>query len=147
MRSNILRTWLRKFVSENPQRWKERQINDDDGNLIAITIEEIPEPPAPTAEELALQALNKAKGDRALAVSEIIVTVDGMAFDGNEEAQNRVARTITAAQALGVDLSTELRTWVLADNTVAQVTVEQLAKALRLAGDAQTALWTVPYEE
>ena len=103
--------------------------------------------PAPTAEELAAQELAQAKAERAEAVSQIIVEVDGMKFDGDEESQTRMGRTIAAAVALGVDLTTEKRTWVLADNTVAQVTIAQLAEALRLAGDTQTALWTVPYEE
>lgn len=56
-----------------------------------------------------------------------------------------MGRTIAAAVALGVDLTTEKRTWVLADNSIAQVSIKQLAEALRLAGNAQTELWTVPY--
>lgn len=35
--------------------------------------------------------------------------------------------------------------WVLADNTIAQVTRVQLKQALRLAGEAQTAIWANPY--
>lgn len=101
--------------------------------------------PEPTAEELAAQELAQAKAERADAVSKIIVTVDGMKFDGDEESQTRMGRTIAAAVAIGVDLATEKRTWVLADNSIAQVSIKQLAEALRLAGDTQTALWTVPY--
>lgn len=98
---------------------------------------------APTPEEL----LEQAKKERAEAVSKIIVEVDGMQFDGDETAQTRMGRTISSAIALGVDLNTEKRIWVLADNTVAEPTVAQLAQALKLAGDKQTELWTVPYEE
>lgn len=101
---------------------------------------------APTEEELAAQELEWAKMRRATEVAKITVTVDGMVFDGDETAQTRMGRTIAAAIAQGVDLETTKRTWVLADNTVAEVTVKQLAEALQLAGDAQTALWTVPYE-
>lgn len=118
------------------------------------TVEEIPEP---TEEEKAAQLLAEAKGDRAAAVSRIIVSVerkdkDGktvkvLNFDGDEEAQTRMSRTIVAAQALGADIETETRTWVMSDNSIEQVTIAELAEALRLAGDAQTALWTVPYEE
>lgn len=35
--------------------------------------------------------------------------------------------------------------WVLADNTIAQVTKEQLRQALRMSGEAQTAIWADPY--
>lgn len=102
--------------------------------------------PEPTAEELEAQALAQAKAERAEAVSKITVEVDGMVFDGDEEAQTRMGRTVSAALALGVDINTEKRTWVLHDNTVAQPTIAQLAEALRLAGEAQTKLWTVPYQ-
>ena len=104
------------------------------------------ERPAKTAEEIAADELAAAKNVRAQAVSKIVVTVDGMTFDGDETSQERMARTITAAVATGEDMSATT-TWVLADNTVAQVTIRQLAQALRLAGEQQTELWTVPYEE
>ena len=103
--------------------------------------------PDPTPEEIAEQELQQAKTQRAEAVSSIKVQVDGMKFDGDETAQTRMGRTISAAIALGVDLNTQKRTWVLADNTVAEPTIAQLAQALKLAGDEQTKLWTVPYEE
>lgn len=92
------------------------------------------------------QELAQAKYERAEAVSKITVEVDGMKFDGDETAQTRMGRTISAAMALGVDLNTEKRTWVLADNTIAEPTIAQLAQALKLAGDEQTRLWTVPYQ-
>lgn len=102
--------------------------------------------PEPTPEEIEAQELAEAKAERAEAVSKIIVEVDDMKFDGDETAQTRMGRTISAAMALGVDLNTEKRTWVLADNTVAKPTIAQLAKALELAGNEQTRLWTVPYQ-
>lgn len=108
---------------------------------------QVKEIPAPTPEELEAQALAEAKAERAEAVSKIVVEVDGMRFDGDEESQGRLSRTISAAVALGVDLDTYTQAWVLADNTIAQPTIKQLATALKLAGEAQTALWTVPYEE
>ena len=88
----------------------------------------------------------QAKAERAAAVSRITVTVDGMVFDGDETSQERMSRTITAALATGEDMSATT-TWVLADNTVAQVSITQLAQALRAAGEQQTKLWTVPYDE
>lgn len=89
-------------------------------------------------------ALSNAKAERAKAVAAITVVVDGMTFDGDETAQGRMARAITMFQASSLPEDTTTA-WVLADNTVAQVTVNQLAQALLLAGQKQTELWTVPY--
>lgn len=108
-----------------------------------------PIPPEPTPEEIAerekAEALAQAKKERAEAVSRLTVTVDGMVFDADETSQNRMSRVVAGAQALGIDQSTT-QIWVLADNTVAQPTVAQLAQALKLAGEAQSALWIVPYQ-
>ena len=122
---------------------------EDKGDYYEVVA--IPKPPEPTPEEIAErekeEALAQAKKERAEAVSKLTVTVDGMVFDADETSQNRMSRVVAGAQALGVDLNTTTQIWVLADNTVAQPTVAQLAQALKLAGEAQTALWTKPYEE
>ena len=101
--------------------------------------------PAPTPEEQQQELMEQKKALRAEAVSRITVEVDGMVFDGDETAQDRMARAITMFQAnnLPADYQTD---WVLADNTIAKVTVTQLSQALLLAGKEQTALWTVPYQ-
>ena len=95
--------------------------------------------PEPTAEELAEQALAEAKAERAEAVSQITVEVDGFVFDGDEVSQERMARSIVALD------DGETIVWVLHDNSIAQVSKEQLKTALRLAGQKQTELWTKPY--
>lgn len=97
--------------------------------------------PEPTVEELAAQALEQAKAERAEAVAALTVEVDGMVFDGDEKAQERMARAVSMADSL--DEETE---WVLHDNTVAIVTAAQLRRACRAAGKKQTALWVKPYE-
>lgn len=97
--------------------------------------------PEPTAEELAAQALNQAKAERAAAVAALTVEVDGMTFDGDEMAQERMARAVSMADSL--EEETE---WVLHDSTVAIVTAAQLRRACRAAGKAQTALWVKPYQ-
>lgn len=102
------------------------------------------EAPAKPQNVIDAEILAQAKAERAAAVASITVTVDGMVFDGDETAQERMARTVTAASATGASMD-DTTTWVLHDNTVAQVSIQQLATALRLAGEAQTALWTVPY--
>lgn len=84
--------------------------------------------------------LNEAKAKRAEKVNSITVEIDGMVFDGDEKAQERMARAVIMANSL--DEETE---WVLHDNTVATVTAEQLKRACREAGKKQTELWVVPY--
>ena len=96
--------------------------------------------PEPTQEELDAQALAQAKVERAEAVAKIVVEVDGMKFDGDETSQVRMARSAVAMT------DDETITWVLHDNTIAQVTKVQLLQALRLSGEEQTRLWTMPYE-
>ena len=95
------------------------------------------ERPAKNADEI----LADAKVERAAAVNKITVEVDGMIFDGDEKAQERMARAVVMADSLE-----EKTNWVLHDNTVAQVSAGQLKQACRLAGQKQTELWTVPYE-
>jgi hypothetical protein len=101
--------------------------------------------PEKPAEVVAEEELAKLKAERAAAVAALTVEVDGMIFDGDETAQERMARTVTAATATGASMDATT-TWVLHDNTVATPTIRQLATALRMAGEAQTALWTKPYQ-
>lgn len=97
--------------------------------------------PEPTEAELAAQALTRAKAERAAAVAALAVEVDGMTFDGDEKAQERMARAVLMAES-----PEESMEWVLADSSVAVVTAEQLRRACRAAGKAQGALWVKPYE-
>ena len=98
------------------------------------------ENPEKPADVLAAEALAAAKAERAAAVAALTVEVDGMVFDGDEAAQERMARAVLMADSM--DETTE---WVLADNTVAVVTAEQLRRACRAAGKSQTVLWVRPY--
>jgi hypothetical protein len=96
--------------------------------------------PEKTVDEIAIEEMFKAKSERADYVSKIVVEVDGMKFDGDETSQDRMARSVVA-----LNDDNETVQWVLADNTIAQVTRIQLKQALRLAGEAQTAIWANPY--
>jgi len=92
-------------------------------------------------EQIAAITLQKAKQKRQTDVESIVVTSAlGNAFDGNEEAQTRMARAIVA---LGELNTTQ---WVLANNTVVEVTREELLEVLQLAGAQQTAIWITPYD-
>ena len=79
------------------------------------------------------------KEQRADAVSRIVVTTEaGNAFDGDEVSQGRMARAILGLQAAGAGATVG---WVLANNTVIQVTALELIEALTRAGSAQSTLW------
>jgi hypothetical protein len=83
----------------------------------------------------------KAKKIRTKLVSDILVTTQtGKVFDGDEVAQGRIARAILSLEPL------EETIWVLANNVPTMVSREELQEALRLAGIAQTQVWTTPYE-
>jgi hypothetical protein len=85
-----------------------------------------------------IQASREAKKKRRdELVKEIIVTVDGIPFDGDELSQERMARAIIVLNPL------EVTYWNCEDNVVREVTREQLSTALRLAGEAQTNLWFI----
>lgn len=96
-----------------------------------------------TAVENEAQELAIAKRERAAKVAMLKVEVDGLIFDGDETAQSRMARAITAAEVSGL----ESTVWVLADNTVKTVTKAQLQQALSKAMLAMSKLWTEPYQE
>lgn len=100
------------------------------------------EAPAKPQEVIDAEVLEQAKSERAIAVASIVIEVDGMVFDGDEKAQERMARAVTLA-----DSPEETTEWVLHDNTIAVVTAEQLRRVCKLAGKAQTALWTKPYTD
>jgi hypothetical protein len=100
-----------------------------DENAIVLPQEEL------DAVEAQLPAI--AKDIRQRLVDEIVVTVDGMDFQGDELSQGRISRTL-AALAPG-----ETTEWKLADNTKAVVTRDQMAQALRLAGAKQTEIWFI----
>jgi hypothetical protein len=126
------------WCNEHGDRWVVPIEPTDDG----VRRFQIVKAPYPTPEEIEAQELEQAKAERAAAVAAIKVEVDGMIFDGDEESQQRLTRAIQVAEITGMD-STQ---WVLADNTVATVTVEQAKQALAKAMLTMGELWTKPYE-
>ena len=129
--------WLKGDTWDSPARYMTKLGPLPDGALLTK-----PEKPLEVIEAEAMQV---AKSTRAALVEKATVTVDGMTFDADETSQNRLSRGITAALALGLgpDETTE---WTLADNSSAQVTVQQMARALLAAGQYQTSVWRMPYE-
>ena len=93
-----------------------------------------------TPSSAELQQLLQAKANRAAAVNSIIIEVDQMLFDGDEQSQNRINRVISSATN-----DADVVKWVLADNTVANVTIQQLKQVLQLATSKQSELQIEPY--
>jgi hypothetical protein len=124
--------WMPKDTWQTPARYMMELGKLPEGAMLKA-----PEKPA---EVVAEEELAKAKAERAAAVAALTVEVDGMVFDGDEKAQERMARAVLMAES-----PEESMEWVLADSSVAVVTAEQLRRACRAAGKAQGALWVVPY--
>lgn len=93
--------------------------------------------PISEIEEIVLKRAKEARAD--IVNSIIVTTASGKQFDAHEDAQNRMARAVVGLE------DNETTGWVLADNTIAVVTKEELREALRLAGAAQTQAWVAPY--
>lgn len=88
-----------------------------------------PAPIVESAEDLVMKA-------KLLAVSKILVTsTQGNIFDGDEVSQNRMARAVTASSTGDTTL------WMLANNTPATVSHDELKEALLLSGEAMTTIW------
>lgn len=100
-----------------------------------LTEEELAAIPVRTQEDIDREARELFKQSRTEAVSQIVVEVDGLLFDGDEISQTRMARAIVTMQ------DTDMCPWVLADNTAVMATKAQLVEALRKAGEEQTRLW------
>ena len=125
--------WLPGDAWNSPARFMEQP-----GALPAGAMREAPAKPA---DVLAAEALARAKEERARAVAALTVEVDGLIFDADEKAQERMSRAVNMA-----DSPDERTEWVLADSSVATVSAEQLRHACRAAGKAQTELWVKPYK-
>lgn len=70
-----------------------------------------------------------------------VTTASGKVFDADEISQTRMARVLTAADAIGQPDAAW--SWVLADNTVAEVTAAEMREALALAMQAQAEVWFI----
>ena len=106
------------------------ELNTYSGEVYEI-VEDLPVapiPPTPTPSRVIKERL----------VSRIKVTTDtGKVFDGDEKSQERILRAINIATITG-DTTTQ---WKMADNTVVDVTLEELKEALALAGKEMSRIW------
>ena len=98
--------------------------------LIAEDMEEYVKPLGLIDYELAQEALYLAKQAKAEALDKITVTTAaGNVFDGRDMDQLRMLAALQSAQFLGM-FNTR---WKLSDNSVIQVSVEELREALALS--------------
>lgn len=112
-------------------------------NAIGITVLNLPDPePVPPPEETEEEKLQRAKERRNLEVSRITVIVDGMEFDGNEQAQRRMSAALDSWPK-----NIETVDWVLHDDSVHAVTYSQLEEAFNMAVQKMLSIWTAPYTE
>jgi hypothetical protein len=95
---------------------------------------------APMKDTMADQAVrNIEKRERQEATNAILVTTSqGNVFQGDEISQSRMGRVLGAYAEELPDATVD---WILADNSVANVTLAELDEALRLSVDAQNAIW------
>lgn len=92
-------------------------------------------------EEVAAILLSRAKIARNNAVNNLKVTTTlGNVFDADETSQNRMSRAITGMT------DQDTLPWVLADNSILQVSKTELLEALKLAGIAMATEWLKPYQ-
>lgn len=75
LHNQILRTLLREFVKNESKKFREKSINNEAGELIAITVEAIPEP---TAAELKAQKASASRSTRDyyLSLTDHLVAAD-----------------------------------------------------------------------
>ena len=78
--------------------------------------------------------IKKAKLDGVAAIK---ITVDNKVFDGDEISQGRMLRAIQIAAVTGETTTT----WKLADNSIVEVTLDELKEALALSGKEMSKIW------
>ena len=118
--------------------------NTDYANYLAWLAEgNTPLPiPAKSEEELATEAREAFKAQRALDLAAIKVTSSlGRTFDGGEVDTQRMLEPVAVLKEKPIG-TTWL--WVLADNTPVQVALPEFLEVLELAGREKTRLWLQP---
>jgi len=104
-------------------------LTDDKGEVIAEGVKT-----AVTFEPTNSEDVNNLRFNET---ANIVVTIgSGISFNGDETSQTRLSRAITV---LATD--DDKTTWIDVDGVPHEVTKADLKEALKLAGEAQTALW------
>ena len=88
-------------------------------------------------EESPVYIASMAKAAKIVDVSSIVVTVGTKVFDGDEISQGRMLRAIQIAAVTGETTTM----WKLADNSIVEVTLDELKEALALSGKEMSKIW------
>ena len=135
---NIIRGELTQFLSDKGYKEYDFDLETkEDGSYYDYYLQDGTADVSKIAELEATQAREAFKSQRQEAVDNIEVTYEGTIYQGDEVSQGRMSRAILA---LPDDTTTTL--WIAKDNTPMQLTRVDLSSILRLAGEAQTVLWT-----
>ena len=135
---NIIRGELTQFLSDKGYKEYDFDLETkEDGSYYTYYNQDGTADVSKIAELEATQAREAFKSQRQEAVDNIEVTYEGTIYQGDEVSQGRMSRAILA---LPDDTTTTL--WIAKDNTPMQLTRVDLSSILRLAGEAQTVLWT-----
>lgn len=130
-------TSLWQIRNENQNLIFSNEVTDELLSRIGITTKDVPDPEPQQPDPLVM-----AKNTRSMEVQRIVVVVDEMLFDGNENAQQRMLMKIQTWNT-----SDKTTKWVLADNIVADVTKDQLTKALQESVKEMNKIWLTPYNK
>ena len=101
-----------------------------------------PEEIAAHDDQVGAAARQAAKAWRANQIANIVVNVNGKAFQGDEISQGRIMRKVVEMGFSGA----ETTRWKLADNTDADVTLAELQQAIIHAASAQSAIIFADYK-
>lgn len=97
--------------------------------------------PKPTDEQLNQMRINTIKAESHDKIENLTITVDDMEFQCSPQSLSNIANAVSGMIAGGRDKTQ----WVLKDNTIADVTVQQLNNVLDLAEQQVTQLRIAPY--
>lgn len=111
---------------------------DENGNYYSYYLEDGKVDTVEISKIAYAESLAVWKSGRREAVSNIVVTYNGVEFQGDEDSQSRLSRSIN-----GMMNTTETIDWIALDNTSVSCNKEDLQNILRLAGLAQATIWNV----
>ena len=100
-------------------------VKDEEGTIVAPQglVEQL-------ANEEAERLASEVKQAKSEALATIVVTTsNGNSFDGHSDARLNMSNAIQASEVLGLTTSN----WKLADNTIKEISIEELKEALALS--------------